>query len=252
MKIIWLTDLHLTGPGATFPAGVDPLGRAQSCLDDARTNHADADLLVITGDLIQLRNPEAYVILRELLAAMPMPVRMLLGNHDDRDAFFDAFPQAINNDGFAQSVEMVNGYRLIYLDTLASDGRHHGEFCPRRLRWLEGALAHVDAPTLVFMHHPPFDVGIPALDALNVVNGDQLAPHFRRGNVRQILCGHLHRSVSGTWFGIPVAVMKSSHVQFGLDMAGTTLVRSAEPPGYGIILASDDQVMIHLRDVSIA
>jgi len=252
MKIVWLTDLHLVAPGAAFPAGVDPLVRTHACLDDARAHHADADLLVISGDLIQLRNHEAYVTLRDLLTDMPMPVRLLVGNHDDRAALFAAFPELPRNGGFAQSVEILGGYRLIYLDTLAQDGKHTGELCPRRLAWLEEALESGGAPTLVFMHHPPFNIGVPALDALKLVDGERLAPLLQRGNVRQILCGHLHRCMSGAWFGMPIAVMKSPHVQFGLDMTGAKLVRSDEPPGYGIILASDDQVIVHLRDVPVA
>jgi 3',5'-cyclic AMP phosphodiesterase CpdA len=250
MKIIWITDLHLVEPGAAFPAGVDPLARARDCFDDARANHADADLLVITGDLIQLRNAGAYGILRHLLADMPMPVRLLVGNHDDRQALFAAFPEVGMSDGFAQSAEMFGGYRLIYLDTLANDGKHYGELCARRMIWLEEALGSDGAPTLVFMHHPPFDIGVPALDALKLVDGERLAALFKQSDVRQVLCGHLHRCVGGTWFGIPIAVMKSPHVQFALDMDGAKLVRSDEPPGYGVILVEGEQVIIHTRDLS--
>lgn len=47
---------HLVVPGSDLPRGVDPALRAQMCLDDIRARHADADRLIITGDLIQLRH----------------------------------------------------------------------------------------------------------------------------------------------------------------------------------------------------
>jgi Predicted phosphohydrolases len=87
MKIAWLSDLHLVVPGSDLPRGVDPALRAQMCLDDIRARHADADRLIITGDLIQLRHTGAYGLLKELLEDMPMPTKLLVGNHDDRAAF---------------------------------------------------------------------------------------------------------------------------------------------------------------------
>ena len=251
MKIVWLTDLHLVEQGAAFPAGVDPLARARACLADVNARHADADLLVITGDLIQLRNPGAYDILRDLLADIPFPIRLLVGNHDDRNALLASFPTIATCDGFVQSVEMLGGYRIIYLDTLASGGQHYGELCERRLAWLETALSTERAPTLVFMHHPPFDVGIPALDALKLIDRDRrLASLFGQHDVRQIMCGHLHRSVSGNWLGLPVTIMKSPHVSFALDTRAPSLTRANDTPGYGIILINSDSVIVHTQDVS--
>lgn len=56
-KLIWLTDLHLVEQGQDWPQGVDPLARLRLCLDEIAAVHCDADRLVVTGDLIQLRNP---------------------------------------------------------------------------------------------------------------------------------------------------------------------------------------------------
>ncbi|WP_373047639.1 phosphodiesterase [Vulgatibacter sp.] len=250
MKILWLSDLHVTAPGAPAPAGVDPNRRLRSALDHAVARHADADLLVITGDLVQGRSASAYPVLRGVLADLTIPVRLLLGNHDDRDAFFDAFPDAPRTDGYAQFMEKIGGYRVVYLDTLAADGKHHGELCARRLEWLERVLADGDEPTLIFMHHPPFDVGVPGLDALKLVDGDRFASVLQPAAVRQIFCGHLHRSVGGSWSGIPVSVIKSPHVGFALEMTERKLVRSDDAPGYGVVLADREGVVVHLEELT--
>ena len=71
----------------------------------------------------------------------------------------------------------------------------------------------------------------------------------RRGPT-QLLSGHVHRNVVASWAGHPIATLKSPHVQFDLDTYGSKLVRSAEPPGYGVILVRDDQITLHYRDLA--
>ena len=111
------------------------MARLRVCLEEVRTLHSDAERIVVSGDLVQLRNPGAYSILRAELEQMPTPYRLLVGNHDDRDALLEIFPEIEHIDGFIQSADDLDDASLLYLDTLARDGQHHGELCPARLRW---------------------------------------------------------------------------------------------------------------------
>jgi 3',5'-cyclic-AMP phosphodiesterase len=52
------------------------------------------DAVLVTGDLADTAAPEEYRIVRDELARLPMPVRVLGGNHDDRDALREWFPVA--------------------------------------------------------------------------------------------------------------------------------------------------------------
>jgi len=250
-KLIWLTDLHLVEPGRDWPQGIDPLARLAACLEEIRRLHADAERIILTGDLIQLRNPGAYRLLRAELERMPMASRLLVGNHDDRAALLEVFPETATVDGFVQSAEETTNARLLYLDTLAADGKHHGELCPARLRWTAGQIeAADDRPLLVFLHHPPCDIGVPALDRLRLLEADGLAEALRqRRGPTHLFCGHVHRNASGLWAGHPFSTLKSPHVQFDLDMTGSKLVRSKEQPGYGVILAGMDEVVVNYRDM---
>ena len=100
-KLIWLTDLHLVEPGQDWPQGVNPLARLRVCLEEVRTLHSDAERIVVSGDLVQLRNPGAYSILRAELEQMPTPYRLLVGNHDDRDALLETSRKSsISTDSF--------------------------------------------------------------------------------------------------------------------------------------------------------
>ena len=121
------------------------------------------DVLLLTGDLVDHGAPDEYKLLRDLLDQVDIPTYLIPGNHDDRASLVAAFrdheylpldggPLAYTIDDFA--------VRLIGLDTLR-DGYHDGELDAARLGWLDEQLAAAsDAPTLVFMHHPPFATGI--------------------------------------------------------------------------------------------
>jgi 3',5'-cyclic-AMP phosphodiesterase len=250
-KLIWLTDLHLVEPGRDWPQGVDPLARLRACLEEIRALHSDAERIVISGDLIQLRNPGAYGMLRAELETMQIPYRLLVGNHDDRDALLESFPEIDDIEGFIQGADNLDGARLLYLDTLAADGKHHGELCPARMRWIGEQLRSVDERLLlIFLHHPPCGIGVPALDRLRLLDSDELADLVqKRSGPTHLFCGHLHRNVSGLWAGHPFASLKSPHVQFDLDMASPKLVRSNEPPGYGVLLIGKSEIVVNYRDI---
>mgnify|MGYP001057633862 CR=1 FL=1 len=253
-KLIWITDPHLVEAGREWPAGVDPLLRLRLCLDEIRKHHADADRIVVSGDLIQIRNLAAYDILRRELDAMGTPYRLIAGNHDDRKALAAAFPNVPRHDGFIQYAEEMPGANLLFLDSVTRDGKHHGELCASRLGWIDERIAAADhRPLLIFLHHPPCDIGVPALDRLKLLDAAPLAQLLRRRRAPTfLLCGHLHRNVSGIWAGHPFASLKSTHVQYDLDMVASKLVRSTEPPGYGVIIVRGDDVVMNYRDVAVA
>jgi hypothetical protein len=63
----------LRGAGV-LASGVDPEAQLRAAIDDILARHADADLFVITSDLCNDGDPEAYELLREILSSAPFPV----------------------------------------------------------------------------------------------------------------------------------------------------------------------------------
>ncbi|HEX9525469.1 MAG TPA: metallophosphoesterase, partial [Reyranella sp.] len=128
--------------------------------------------------------------------------------------------------------------RLIALDTLVP-GNGYGALCRERLDWLEAQLADSDRPTILFMHHPPFDCGIDAFDNAKLnEGGERLAALVRRhDNVERVMCGHVHRPIQMRWAGTMASIAPSTAHQATLDLHdGAPLSMMMEPPGIALHL----------------
>lgn len=245
MKIIQISDLHLKAPGERLYEQ-DPLAHLHECLADIERHHADADLLVLSGDLADGGALPAYRALREALEGVTLPWRAMMGNHDLRAPFFQIFGEHPAADGFLQSVYRHADGLCLFLDTL-DEGRVEGRLCERRLAWLASQLANAgDLPVHLFCHHPPFAIGMPALDRCRLGDAD-LLHSLCAGRVRHIFAGHVHRPVAGSWRGIPFSAVKGTHHQSALQFSDT-FVTSMEPPGYAVIIAGKESVAVHFHD----
>lgn len=247
MKFIHLTDPHLTSPGVRL-YGLDPHERLAGAIDHIARNHADAEFCAVTGDLTHWGEPAAYEALGAILGRLPMPVYPILGNHDDRACFRAQFPDVpVCEGGFVQYAVETVGARLLFLDTL-HPGTDAGWCCEMRQAWLEAELqASVGRDVHVFMHHPPFPVGIPMMDRIGVVQAEDVAALLtRHGNVRHIYFGHVHRPISGSFRGIPFSTLYGSNHQVGLELRDASPAACThEPPTYCVVLVKPDCVLVH-------
>ena len=140
--------------------------------------------------------------------------------------------------GFLQYTIEDLPVRLIALDTLVP-GKGHGELCAERLDWLEARLGESDRPTVLFMHHPPFDCGIEFFDGMRLKQGGpRLAELVRRhGNVERVMCGHVHRPIQVRWAGTMASIAPSTAHQATLDLhEGAPLSMKMEPPAIALHL----------------
>ena len=214
MRIALFTDLHYR---QELPSeAIDPDDSLAAGLAHA-VKHGNPDHIVFCGDVTHVGDERSYLQLKERLATLATPYTLLIGNHDRREVFQKFFPDtARDNNGFVQSVMDVEGHRLIFLDTLNAPPydypRYHmGHLCEARLNWLSDQLAGAgDRACIIFMHHPPHDTGIVAMDALKLTNGEQFYERILPyNNVKHIICGHVHRTISGSYKGIPFSTFKS-------------------------------------------
>ena len=252
LKFIHVTDPHLVGRGGRVH-GLDPGARLERCIDEINDHHEDAAFCVITGDLAHNGDDGGYGELARLLGRLRVPARLLVGNHDRREGFARALAGAPRDaHGFVQSALNHPGCRFLFLDT-HDEGSKAGRYCGWRIDWLNEQLATAgDRDVFLFMHHPPFAVGIPGLDRIGLLDVDDFVSTIdRHHNVRHIFFGHAHRPISGHWRRISFSTLFATNHQLALNLAPVERPRyTHEGPAYGIVLLDADRVVVHTRDLS--
>lgn len=249
MKIIHISDIHLTIPGEEM-GGLDPHARLGLALTDITRNHPDADRIVITGDLAHWGEAQAYEALRDLISDLPIPVRLLIGNHDDRATFRAVFPDhPTDANGFINHAETIEGTRFLYLDSVGTR-THAGHFCAARRDWLRAEL-EACSRARIFLHHNPMSLGLPAEDKIALRAEDQ--PGFRAlldqyaDRIDHIHFGHVHAPISGTVAGIPFASVPSTGNQSLPDLSESEWLKGGPlEPGYYVVLIDRGDTVIHL------
>jgi 3',5'-cyclic AMP phosphodiesterase CpdA len=201
------------------------------------------DVLLVTGDLAEHGAPAEYARCRELLAALPLPAYVVPGNHDDRTGLRAAFgPQGRHAmDAYVQYVVDAGPLRLVALDT-AIPRENPGELCAERLKWLEARLAEAPArPTIVFMHHPPFRIGLHALDAMGLREPEALGRLIERHpQVERLLAGHVHCALARRFHGTIAMTAVATASRIDLDLSRPDCVALVEGPPEILLHAWDD------------
>ena len=246
MKFIHVTDPHLVPPDENL-WGNNPFERLEACLQDIAAHHSDAAFCFISGDLTDRGEVEAYQGLKERLAAFPLKTVLMLGNHDSREEYFEAFPDAPRDEhGFAQQVVDYGTRRFVFLDTFSEPFNSAGWLCEHRQAWLRTQLESAPGEVFIAMHHPPFDVDISYMDRIKLEQheafGEILAAH---NTVRHLFFGHVHRAVFGSWRGVAYSALPALNHQVPLVQESVGGPYSDEPPMYGVITLKDNQVLMH-------
>ena len=101
------------------------------------------------------------------------------------------------------------------------------------------------------MHHPPFNIGIPTLDRINLQEDKlrirQIVNDFP--NIKHLFFEHVHRPVSGSWHGISFSTLRGTNHQVQLDLKTEDYLSiSHEPPAYCVILLEPQQTTVHFND----
>ena len=256
MLIAQITDLHLGFERDT--PDEDNRQRLDAVLAVLATGVNRPDLLIVSGDLADRGDSGSYRRYAEAVAACRFPVYPCLGNHDAREAFGAAFPHLSMSDGFAQYCIALGGLRIVVLDTL-EPGRQGGGFCAVRAAWLAARLEEdPDTPTIIVMHHPPFDSGI---DWISAHAGEPWVERFAEtiaghAQLRAIWCGHLHRPIATVWHGVPVTVCPAIAAQLTLDlrpidaeMPDGRVMIGDDLPGYALHRWADGALVTHFEMV---
>ncbi len=249
MLIAQITDTHIRRAGQRVANTVETNPMLADAVAAIGALHPAPDVMLITGDLVEAGADEEYEALRALLRPLSMPIYVIPGNHDSREAMRRSLPEHryLPRDGdFLHYVVEDHPIRLVALDTVIA-GSRRGMLCAQRLAWLDARLAEAPGrPAIVFMHHPPFATGIAFMDRYGLDGREGFAEVVaRHPQIERILCGHIHRPVQFRLGGTIASVAPSVVHQVALDLraAGPSAL-VLEPPAYQLHLWREDAGLV--------
>ncbi|TQO20888.1 3',5'-cyclic AMP phosphodiesterase CpdA [Rhodoglobus vestalii] len=227
-----VSDPHASVGGPLYGT-VDGIDRLDLVGLSLREMGVNPDAVIVAGDLVQSGHTEAYTdvaaALTRLEASTGAPVLIVPGNHDHPLAFL-TLPQST---GVNRRIAYVGQTRLALLDSST------GSLGSTQLEWLAGELSepHGDGTVLV-LHHPPTPSPLVALAGRELSDADELAAVIAASDVRMILAGHFHHSLSAQLGSVPISVSPALSYQQD-PTAAPESVRGVDSPAYSLVHLTD-------------
>ena len=247
--IAHVSDTHLLQGGAFLGDRADTVSPLRRLVEQLTRLGTSLDAVVVTGDVADLGEPDAYRIARDeiapLIDATGAELVWVMGNHDERGPFREGLlDEADPGDGApVHRVIECDGLRIVALDSTVP-GYHHGNLDDASLDWLESVLAD-PAPrgTVIAMHHAPIATPLALMDVLELRRQDELAAVVRGTDVRLILGGHLHYPTQGMFAGIPVSVAGATAYTMDLSAPPRELLGLDGGRSFSLVHLFDDHVV---------
>ncbi|EFL89456.1 metallophosphoesterase [Ahrensia sp. R2A130] len=246
-RLLHLTDLHVVAPGTLASGILDTPRLVKDAVDrvlERENEIGPLDAVLVTGDISDDGSAGSYRFAREQLDRLRLPLLPIPGNHDAREAMRDAFsdlPVIPAGDQIDWTFDLGTT-RIIGLDTLV-EGQGAGRLLPSSLAHLRHAISGFEGTTIIVaLHHPPLKTGIAFMDAISLVNTEELAPILAsfEGDLR-VLAGHVHGVHIGNIGRHPVMTAPSICSAFPLDRRRDAPVGfSTGQTGYAVIDTAAD------------
>ena len=226
--IAHISDTHLLQGGAPLGGRADTVSPFHRLVDQLSRLGTTLDVILVTGDVADLGEPDAYRIARESIAplveATGAELVWVMGNHDERGPFRVELLGEPAADTPVHRVIECDGLRIIALDSTVP-GYHHGDLDDASLEWLASVLEQpAPSGTVLALHHAPIATPLALMDVLELRRQDELADVVRGTDVRLILGGHLHYPTQGVFAGIPVSVAGATAYTMDLSAPPRELV----------------------------
>jgi len=236
-KYIHISDLHLIDRGHLY--GINPISRFKKALESIKKHHNNSDFIVITGDLSDKGSIKSYEILKDAIDSFPIPIHLILGNHDNRSNFLKVFPEYEGKNGFIQYLKEYDDRLFIFLDTLAKKNTG-GKLCKKRFKWLKDRLKENSTkPLYLFMHHNPIESGMYLFDdgGWGLEKREkfwELLEEYK--NIKHISFGHIHQEIMASEGNITLNCTKATVHQIAyFTSLKEEYLTIAEDPAYAIV-----------------
>ena len=158
-KVVMLSDAHVgVRSGQWQRDGLAARVAAILAMDPLPGN------VLILGDLAYSQGTvEDYELFKEIMAPLDqagIPWHPMMGNHDDREAFFAVFPERKEKNTLVPdrlvTVVKTPHSNFVLLDSLRN-GKVSGEISSAQRVWLKSFLSKQRKATFICAHHPLYD-----------------------------------------------------------------------------------------------
>lgn len=254
MLIAQLTDLHIKQGGQQAYKKVDTLQCLRKAINHINNLKPRPDYVAITGDLGDFGTTDEYQVIKAELIKLEVAMLVVPGNHDHRVNLRAGLAGLAEFDHpeFCNFVVAHDKQVLIGLDSSVI-GKPYGHLSQETLTWLSDTLKqHQDKSALLFLHHPPMQVGLGHMDVQNLTNADELYEVLNQfNNISGLCAGHLHRPVTALWRSIPVWVGPSHSHSVTLDLdSNAPSSFSLEPTAIQLLKFEPESVVSHISYIS--
>lgn len=223
-----VTDPHLFADPKADLRGTVTRDSLQRVLDHILASDWPADIVAVTGDLIQDDSAEAYERFCEQFSTLGLPVHCIPGNHDVRQLMRNALQRPSFH--YCESVR-IGGWTIVGIDSCLADAAA-GEVSASELQRLGRILDESkDSHVLICLHHPPLPVGSKWLDSVGLNNADVFLEFIgRHDQVRSAIFGHVHQPLDETVNGVRIIGTPSTCRQFKVNSDEFAI--DDNPPAY--------------------
>lgn len=195
LHIAQVSDLHISETDKPY-YDVDVRQNFLAVLANIKTQ--SPDLMVLSGDLAaEAGERGAYLWLHDVLADLPFPYYLMMGNHDCLTTLSHVFPdyqQHIQQDKLYYRVDFPyknQSLPLLFMDSGAN------QLSTIQLDWLQRQNQHLQQQNqqgLLFIHHPPCLAGARFMDGQYPLTNWQQSWAVLKTlpALQHIFCGHYH------------------------------------------------------------
>ena len=224
--IAQISDVHIGGSRAGTSE------RFSDAVDAINSMTSQPDLVLVTGDITDHGEPAEWGEFRSLITPLIAPWEAIRGNHDRRIEEFAGH----------RSLDLGE-LHLVLVDTSADT------FDDADAEWLDADLTeHRGWPTVIAIHHPPFETGIWWMDCVGLRGAERFEAVVRRHpQVLHVMSGHVHRPITTAWGSCLLTVCPSTSGAVAGDLDPRhEPAETREPPMIAMHAYVGDTVVTHV------
>lgn len=248
INLLQVTDTHLFADKNQQLLGINTFDSLSAVVKQIRQSEPCADLLLVTGDLVQDGSITAYQHLMQQTEGLADKQLWLAGNHDEATVMA-AVPASQQ---YLQTSYALHDWQIILLSSHVQK-RAYGQFSLAELQALEQQLQQSPAQhILLAMHHHCLSVGSAWIDKIKLHNSEQfLALCKKYPAIRGVISGHVHQASQQQHQGMLFLTAPSTCVQFQ-PTSEKFQVDQAQPGYQWLTLHPDGRISVRVERLTSA